>query len=243
MNRNRVFIAALLLALLAYPPQWYPMPVRMKLTEWFGASGFRALPDSLEVADVNPQPFCPGDPAGWRRAQTIEGVEIGASLPCVADNPFAVAAFVRGTNNISQDTLLKSGLAADAVEKGRDLDGDGDPDEIHIRLEVAELNGGSAVSPGPVTGYEIAPGIRPGLWVFAPKLVGMAVENFESNQARDALRLPSPAIRIEQGDTVRITLENTHYMPHTLHLHGADQVLQIATAKAMMVFPLPPRCR
>lgn len=222
MNRSRFFIAALLLALLAYPPQWYPMPVRMKLTEWFGASGFRALPDSLELADINPEPFCPGDPAGWRRSQTIEGVEIGVSLPCVADNPFAVAAFVRGTNNISQDTLLKSGLSADAVEKGRDLDGDGDPDEIHIRLEVAELNGGSAVSPGPVTGYEIAPGIQPGLWVFAPKLVGMAVENFESNQARDALRLPSPAIRIEQGDTVRITLENTHYMPHTLHLHGAD---------------------
>jgi FtsP/CotA-like multicopper oxidase with cupredoxin domain len=52
--------------------------------------------------------------------------------------------------------------------------------------------------------------------------VGMAVENLELNQARSSLRLPSPAIRIEQGDTVRITLENTHYMPHTLHLHGAD---------------------
>jgi FtsP/CotA-like multicopper oxidase with cupredoxin domain len=50
----------------------------------------------------------------------------------------------------------------------------------------------------------------------------MAVENFESNEARRALRLPSPSIRIEQGDTVRITLENSHYMPHTLHLHGAD---------------------
>ncbi len=36
------------------------------------------------------------------------------------------------------------------------------------------------------------------------------------------MRLPSPAIRIEQGDQVRITLENSHYMPHTLHLHGAD---------------------
>ena len=222
MNRSKIFIAAFLLALLAFPPQWYPMPVRLQLTEWFGASGFRALPDSLESTGIKPEPFCPEDPAGWRRSQTIEGVEIGVSRPCVADNPFAVAAFVRGTNNISQETLLKSGLAADAVEKGRDLDGDGDPDEIHIRLEVAELNGGSAIAPGPVTGYEIAPGIQPGLWVFAPKLVGMAVENFESNQARDSLRLPSPALRIEQGDTVRITLENTHYMPHTLHLHGAD---------------------
>jgi len=198
------------------------MPVRMKLTEWFGAREFRALPASVKLASTEPGLFCPPDIAGWRRQQTIETVEIEASLPCVADNPYAVAAFVRGTNNLTQATLLKSGLAADAVEKGRDLDGDGDPDEIHIRLEVAELNGGSAVVPGPVTGYEIAPGIQPGLWVFAPKLVGMAVENFDSNQARSALRLPSPAIRIEQGDRVRITLENTHYMPHTLHLHGAD---------------------
>ncbi len=215
-------MVALLLALLACPVQWYPMPVRLKLTEWFGAAGFRALPASVDLAVAEAEPFCPPDPAGWRRQQVIEGVQIEASWPCVADNPYAVAAFVRGTNNVTQATLLKSGLAFGAVEKGRDLDGDGDPDEIHIRLEVAELNGGSAVVPGPVTGYEIAPGVRPGLWVFAPRLVGMAVENFESNQARSSLRLPSPAIRVEQGDRVRITLENTHYMPHTLHLHGAD---------------------
>ena len=222
MNRSRFFLAALLLALLACPPQWYPMPVRLQLTSWFGADAFRALPESVQKAGVKQELFCPEDAAGWRRQQLIEGVEMAASQPCVADNPYAVAAFVRGTNNINQATLLKSGLAADAVEKGRDLDGDGDPDEIHIRLEVAELNGGSALVSGPVTAYEIAPGITPGLWVFAPKLVGMAVENFESNQARSSLRLPSPAIRIEQGDHVTITLENTHYMPHTLHLHGAD---------------------
>jgi FtsP/CotA-like multicopper oxidase with cupredoxin domain len=34
--------------------------------------------------------------------------------------------------------------------------------------------------------------------------------------------LPSPAIRVEQGDRIRITLENSHYMPHTIHLHGSD---------------------
>ncbi len=222
MKRRWLFMLAVLIALLSCPPQWYPMPVRLKLTEWFGASAYRALPASLEIAASEPIRFCPPDPAGWRDQQSIEGVEIGASAACVADNPYAVAAFVRGTNNIDQATLLKSGLTTDAVVKGRDLDGDGDPDEIHIRLEVAELNGSSSIMPGPVTQYEIAPGIKPGMWVFAPKLVGMAVENFESQQARRALRLPSPAIRIEQGDKVLITLENTHYMPHTLHLHGAD---------------------
>ncbi len=222
MSRRWLFALALLLAIVSCPTQWYPLPIRLKLTEWFGAAGFRALPESVSAPVTVPELFCPPDPEGWRNKQSIEGVEIVASAPCVADNPFTVAAFVRGTNNIAPATLLKSGLAADAVEKGRDLDGDGDPDEIHIRLEVVELNGGSALARGPVTRYEIAPGIRPGLWVFAPKFVGMAVENFESRQARRSLRLPSPAIRIEQGDTVRITLENTHYMPHTLHLHGAD---------------------
>jgi len=211
-----------MLGLLSCPPQWYPMPVRLQLTKWFGASGYRPLPPSLAVPSTEPKPFCPSDPSGWRKSQTIEGVKIGESASCVADNPYAVAAFVRGTNNVSQKTLLESGLTADAVTKGRDLDGDGDPDEIHIRLEVAELNGSSGVVSGPVTQYEIAPGIKPGMWVFSPKFVGMAVENFESQQARPALRLPSPAIRIEQGDKVTITLENTHYMPHTLHLHGTD---------------------
>jgi len=222
MKRNGLFLTALFIGLLSCPPQWYPMPVRLKLTEWFGASGYRALPSSKAVAAADPELFCPPDPSGWRKQQTIETVLIGESASCVADNPYAVAAFVRGTNNIDQATLLESGLTADAVTKGRDLDGDGDPDEIHIRLEVAELNGSSAVLPGPVTQYEIAPGIKPGMWVFSPKFVGMAVENFESQKARPALRLPSPAIRIEQGDQVTITLENTHYMPHTLHLHGAD---------------------
>ena len=222
MKRRWIFVLALLLAGLAYPPQWYPLPLRLQLTAWFGDAEFRPLPESTATKAETPEPFCPPDPEGWRGHQSIEGVEIEASESCVADNPFAVAAFVRGTNNVGEATLLKSGLTADAVEKGRDLDGDGDPDEIHIRLEVAELNDGSSLPRSPVTRYEIAPGLRPGLWVFAPKLVGMAVENFESNEARSALRLPSPAIRVEQGDTVHITLENSHYMPHTLHLHGAD---------------------
>ena len=222
MRKAWPFLLSLLIALLAFPPQWYPEPVRMKLTRWFGADAFRPLPESVESAAAPRKDFCTEDVEGWRNRQTIEGVDIGESAPCLADNPHAIAAFVRGTNQVSQATLMKSGLAADAVVKGADKDGDGDPDEIHIRLEVAELNGGSGIVPGPVTRYEIAPGVEPGLWVFAPKLVGMAVENFESNRARTDLRLPSPAIRVEQGDDIRITLENTHYMPHTLHLHGAD---------------------
>ncbi|MDZ7685758.1 MAG: hypothetical protein U5O39_12750 [Gammaproteobacteria bacterium] len=90
-----------------------------------------------------PETACPEDPAGWREATTIAGVLVRAARSCAPDNPHAVAAFVRGTNHVDSGVLQQSGLAPDAVTKGEDLDGDGDPDVIRIRLEVAELNGGS----------------------------------------------------------------------------------------------------
>jgi hypothetical protein len=220
--RKWLLLAFLIVAVVAIPPQWYPRVWRAQWADWFGAGNYRPPPMSMAVDELEPEMACPEDLSGWREAQTIDGVEILAAPTCIADDPYAVAAFVRGTNNVSAQTLAASGLTADAVEKGRDLDGDGDPDEIHIRLEIVELNGGSPELPEPATQYAIAPGIKPGFWAFAPKYVGMATENFESLQARAALRLPSPAIRVEQGDTITITLENGHYMPHTIHLHGVD---------------------
>ncbi|MFL2545801.1 MAG: multicopper oxidase domain-containing protein [Candidatus Rariloculaceae bacterium] len=222
MRTRWLILAAGIVALLCFPPQWYPDGVRQQLAQWFGAGAYRSLPDTQLALAETPEIRCPEDLSGWRDAQTIEGVELRASPVCVADNPYAVAAFVRGTNNVAQQTLLESGLTPDAVEKGHDLDGDGDPDEIHIRLEVVELNGGSPELDTPIAQYSIAPGIQPGLWVFAPKMFGMATESFESLVAQAMLRLPSPAIRVEQGDRVTLTLENSHYMPHTVHFHGVD---------------------
>ncbi len=198
-RRGWIGSIALVSALLCYPADWYPNSWRIVIAQWLGPAGYRPLPpavvispDAAATGAEAAEPACPPDPAAWREAKEIEGVAIRRSPNCVADDPFAVAAFVRGTNNVSQQTLLKSGLTPDAVVKGRDLDGDGDPDEIHIRLEVVELNGGSPEAQLPVTQYAIAPGITPGFWVFAPKTTGMATENFESNNARPILRLPSP---------------------------------------------------
>ncbi|HSR72668.1 MAG TPA: multicopper oxidase domain-containing protein, partial [Kiloniellales bacterium] len=84
------------------------------------------------------------------------------------------------------------------MKLGRDLDGDGDPDEIEISLEVIE------------TQQEVFPGEFVTFWVFAPEARGMV----------PTARVPSPTIRIEEGDRVRIILRNTHYFPHTIHLHG-----------------------
>ena len=85
-----------------------------------------------------------------------------------------------------------------AVVLGRDLDGDGDPDEIDIHLEVDEIQ------------EEVYPGQFETFWVFAPEGKGMC----------SPARLPSPTIRVEVGDHVRIHLHNTHYLPHTIHVHG-----------------------
>ena len=88
-----------------------------------------------------------------------------------------------------------------AVQLGRDLDGDGDPDEIHFHLEVIEVQ------------EEVYPGEFVTFWVFAP--VGRDMSS--------SARLPSPTLRVEEGDRVAITLYNTHYLPHTIHLHGTSQ--------------------
>ncbi len=90
------------------------------------------------------------------------------------------------------------GTSEAAVVLGRDLDGDGDPDEVDIRLEVIEVR------------QEVYPGEVVTFWVFAPEGAGMTT----------VARVPSPTIRVEKGDRVRIILQNTHYFPHTIHPHG-----------------------
>lgn len=183
------------------------------------------LPETVKVdpAALTAEPMCdPKISPAWREAQEIDGVKIDASPGCSPDNPAWIAAAVKGTNNISMDTLMKSGLSPDAIIKTDDLDGDGDPDRITVKLEIMELNGKSPDFPGLVPTFDIAPGIQPGAWVFAPKTSGMSTENFESVRANPLLRLPSPVIRVEVGDIVQIVLENTHYFPHSIHLHGVD---------------------
>lgn len=188
----------------------------------FSASAVVSLPKTIEVAPGEIESPCNQNNPEWRKAQTIEGISIQESLRCSPDNPFSVAAEVKGTNNLSMEALMNTHYAVDAIIKKNDMDGDGDPDLIIIKLEVAELNGHSPDFAGLVPTFDIAPGVQPGMWVFAPKSRGMATSSFVGTDANPLLRAPSPPIRVEQGDTVWIQLENTHYFPHTIHLHGVD---------------------
>lgn len=107
-------------------------------------------------------------------------------------------AYAQGPETDLRTDARVPGVSEHALNVGRDLDGDGDADEITIRLEVIEVS------------EEVYPGEYIKFWVFAPAGQGMAL----------IARAPSPTIRVEEGDRVRIILQNTHYFPHTIHLHG-----------------------
>ena len=175
---------------------------------------------------INP---CQNQHEAWRKAFEIDGVAIKSSPFCEPDNPHDIATFVKGVNNVSMATFMQTRLSEDVLTKTDDLDGDGDPDIIKIKLEVIELNGYTPEGEFVFPTYDIAPGIQPGFWVFAPKTRGMAEKNFRSKIAHELLRAPSPVIRVEQGDKVFITLENTHYFPHTIHFHGVDHPWRLAS--------------
>jgi manganese oxidase len=227
-----VIVVLLGLGVYLIPPSWAPELIRpYNYSSLVRPTAFEPLPATKNPELGEVVPFCQNDNPEWRAQQVIDGVAIEASPLCAPDNPSEVAAFVKGTNNVSHMTLMNTRLMSDAVVKTDDLDNDGDPDVIHIRLEVAELNGKSTLVKGPFPSFSIAPGVDPGFWVFAPKTRGMATKNFESLEANRLLRMPSPTIRVEQGDRIKLTLENTHYMPHTIHLHGVDHPFATAEGK------------
>lgn len=212
----RSLLVILLLSLLALAYWLFPAPIEksgVEVPATIARSGNRGS------GFINP---CQNDYAAWREAFVIDDVKINSSPFCQPDNPYDVATFVKGVNNVSMQTLMQTRLAEDFLTKSDDLDGDGDPDIIRIKMEVVELNGFTPDGDYVFPIYKIAPGITPGLWVFAPKTRGMAEKNYRSKIVHGLLRAPSPVIRVEQGDKVYITLENTHYFPHTIHFHGVD---------------------
>jgi hypothetical protein len=168
----------------------------------------------------NESEACDFDQPEWREAQTVAGVDVQEDPSCRPDNPNVVAAATKGTNNVPMDVLMKSGLARDAVRKHNDTDGDGDPDVIEITIEIQGINEYDEQD----ATHEIAPGVKPAFWTFAPKTRGM-VSN--GSKAEALIRMPAPPIRVEQGDEVRLTVENTHYFPHTVHLHGVDHPFSV----------------
>ena len=126
----------------------------------FSAGALFKAPPTVKVESGQAEPFCnSGAPPEWRQAQVVEGVTIQESRACNPDNPNDIAAFVKGTNNISMETLMDtSNVAADTLTLSNDIDKDGDPDHYVIKLEIMEINGHSPDFAGVVPTFDIAPG-------------------------------------------------------------------------------------
>src|SRR5512137_1615067 len=74
------------------------------------------LPPTANVKMGAPEEVCSDFTSPeWRKEQVIDGVKIQASQLCNPDNPAEIAAFVKGTNNVSMATLMETQLAADAI--------------------------------------------------------------------------------------------------------------------------------
>ena len=113
-----------------------------------------------------------------------------------------------------------------------DLDGDGDPDKIIIKLEVVELNGHSPDVKEPITTFDISPGIQPTFWVYAPKTRDMSTKSLYEREANSLLRAPSPVIRVEQDDVIWIVLEN---IVAILHISYNYHIISIFFTKNILV--------
>ena len=189
-----------------------------------GPPAYQQPPPTRELSPPDGQRPCPAPKTGWQYGRVVAGVELESSNQCRPDSPSVVAAVTKGTNRVPRKVLMPTGLAPGAVEKCCDRDGDGDPDKVTFRLEVAEINGRPPADEPPNLTFPIAPGVKPGFWVFVPKTRGMATED---SRAGRLVRMPSPTLRVEQGDEVRVVLENTHYFPHTIHFHGGDHPFRV----------------
>jgi FtsP/CotA-like multicopper oxidase with cupredoxin domain len=165
------------------------------------------------VAQAN-ESVCSFDQPAWRAPQLVAGVRVAAERACQPDDPDVVVASVLGTNHAPDSIVESTGLAREAVVKGEDRDGDGDPDVIEVTLEALSVNGHNAA-----LSRAVAPGVTPSMWVFAPKTQGIVVPG---TAAGDLVRAPSPPIRVEAGDTLRLTVENTHYLPQSLAFPGVE---------------------
>ena len=109
---------------------------------------------------------------------------------------------LQGDVSNGQVMFLDEGLAQDASPHSAVIDLSNDGELAEVTLSVAEIE------------QEIAPGVKQLFWVFY--------------RPGDQPQYPSPTIVVKEGQRVRINFDNdTHYLHHTIHLHGVNKPWQI----------------
>lgn len=80
--------------------------------------------------------------------------------------------------------------------------GDVEPQVREVRMWVEQMT------------WTLHPGVNTTVWAFCAE--GDGVEPVHDGSCG----VPGPTLRVNAGDTVKLTFENTHTMPHTVHFHG-----------------------
>ncbi len=63
--------------------------------------------------------------------------------------------------------------------------------------------------------WDLHPNVEVPVWAFCAEGNGV-----QPIHGEDACGVPAPTIRVNRGDTIRLTFQNTHSIPHTVHFHG-----------------------
>jgi len=106
---------------------------------------------------------------------------------------------------------------------------DDDDDDSSLTSEITGDTREFTLDLNVVEDYEIRPGVPAegggnlapalvDLWAFACRSASGALVPFCSPGAEPTL--PGPFLHVAMGDLVRITFDNSHDKPHTIHLHG-----------------------
>ena len=104
MIRLLFLIVIVAAALAAAPRRWLPPALEPAQRLLLGRGPYESPPASETIDLGEVEPPCPNEHPEWREEQVIEGVKIERSPACEPDNPYFVAAVVKGTNNVSMDT-------------------------------------------------------------------------------------------------------------------------------------------
>ena len=65
------FLITGLLAVICFPPQWYPDSLRLQLARWLGASSYAPPPASKSPGERGVETACPEDPAGYAMGEPL----------------------------------------------------------------------------------------------------------------------------------------------------------------------------
>jgi plastocyanin len=101
---------------------------------------------------------------------------------------------------VADDPLSGSPLSSDEVEPTGDV--------VEVRAWVQNHN------------QDVFPLYKGTFWAFCMEPMEGSEDAVVYQETGQPCSVPGPTLRVDQGDRVRVTFENPHQFPHTIHWHG-----------------------